>query len=117
MPISQLFFGEDEIGRQCREIRTWHEIVGKFVDVVVMGIIPVTVIRRSRVQIPSGPFFFSQIQQKVRPSRPPRMLRIVRGLPWIGIRVYKKARYLRLGLSGNDNIGKNDRPGKKDPSV
>jgi hypothetical protein len=104
-------------GDNAGEYRTGHEIVGKFVDVVLMGIIPVTVIQRPKVQISSGTFFFSQIQQKVRPSRPPRMLRIVRRLPWIGSRVYKKARYLRLGLSGNDNIGKNDRPGKKDPSV
>jgi hypothetical protein len=44
-------------GDRDREYRTGHEIVGKFVDVVLMGIIPVTVIRRSRVQIPSGPFF------------------------------------------------------------
>jgi hypothetical protein len=45
-------------GDRAGEYRTGHEIVGKFVDVVMMGIIPVTVIRRSRVQIPSGPFLF-----------------------------------------------------------
>jgi hypothetical protein len=49
-----------KLGDNAGEYRTVHEIVGKFVDVVVMGIIPVTVIRRSRVQIPSGPFFSPQ---------------------------------------------------------
>ena len=49
---------EDSAG----EYRTGHEIVGKFVDVGVMGIIPATVIRRSRVQIPSGPFFVISIR-------------------------------------------------------
>jgi hypothetical protein len=42
-------------GDRDRKYRTGHEIVGKFVDVVPMGIITVTAIRRIRVQIPSGP--------------------------------------------------------------
>ena len=42
----------DCAGEYC----TGHEIIRKFVDVVVIGIIPVTVIRRSNVRIPSGPF-------------------------------------------------------------
>jgi hypothetical protein len=38
---------------------TGHEIAKLFADTVVIGIILVTVIRRSRVQISSGLFFIS----------------------------------------------------------
>ena len=62
MPISQLFLERMKLEDSAGEYRTGHEIVGKFVDVGVMGIIPATVIRRSRVQIPSGPFFVISIR-------------------------------------------------------
>jgi hypothetical protein len=51
-------------GDNAGEYRTGHEIVGKFVDVVVMEIIPVTVIQRSKVRIPSGRFSFPRYNKR-----------------------------------------------------
>ena len=65
-------------GDRDREYRTGHEIVGKFVDVVLMGSIPVTVTRRSRVQIPSGPFLLLcvvRLVQSILSARNPEILK------------------------------------------
>jgi hypothetical protein len=56
---NQLFLESVKLTGNAGQHGTGHEIAKLFADTVVIGIILVTVIRRSRVQISSGLFFIS----------------------------------------------------------
>jgi len=54
---NRLFLKSMKLTGNAGQHGTGHEIARQFADAVGIGIILVTAIRRSRVQIPSGPFF------------------------------------------------------------